>query len=54
MLLAICTTHVAERVIKKRNKKKITKQKQKQKRDYENFALRGFEPGPSQLVRTKS
>ena len=45
MLLAICTTQV-----KKREKRDFKKRK---KYGYEVFASRGFEPGPSDSVRTK-
>ena len=43
MLLAICTTQVKKRVKKKEKKE-----------GHEKFALRRFEPGPSEYVRTKS
>ena len=42
MLLAICTTQVKKRV------------KKEKKEGHEKFASRGFEPGPSEYVRTKS
>ena len=44
MLLAICTTQVKKRVKKKKEKKE----------GHEKFASRGFEPGPSEYVRTKN
>ena len=47
MLLAICNTQV-----KKKVKKRFEKTKKNKK--YEKFARRGFEPGPSESVRTKS
>ena len=47
MLLAICTTEVKNRV-----KKKFKKRDKKY--SYEKFASRGFKPGPSESVRTKS
>ena len=46
MLLALYTTQV-----KKECTKKILK---KIKKGFEKFVFRGFEPGPSELVRTKS
>ena len=51
ILLAICTTQVKKRW--KRDLKKKTKETNKQK-GYEKFASRGFEPGPSESVWTKS
>ena len=44
MLLAIRTTQVKKRVKKKKEKKE----------GHEKFASRGFEPGPSEYVRTKN
>ena len=43
MLLAICTTQT-KKTVKKKKKKKC----------HDNIALRGFEPGPSEYVRTKN
>ena len=43
MLLAICTTQT-KKTVKKKKKKKC----------HDNIALRGFEPGPSEHVRTKN
>ena len=42
MLLATCATQVKKRV------------KKEKKEGHEKFASRGFEPGPSEYVRTKS
>ena len=42
MLLAICATQVKKRV------------KKEKKEGHEKFPSRGFEPGPSEYVRTKS
>ena len=39
---------------KKERKKKILKKVKKKLKGYENFASRGFEPGRSESVRTKS
>ena len=43
MLLAICTTQT-KKTVKKKKKKKC----------HDDIALRGFEPGPSEYVRTKN
>ena len=47
MLLAIGSTQINRRVKKELKKKK-------QKKGYEKFASRGFVPGHSESVRTKS